>query len=411
MPPNAAFAAALLVANAAWVALGLYALRRVRRGSVAGHGCAGDTRPDATPASVASDSSPEQYPSVPPPLSVLKPLAGVDAGLERALTSFFEQDHPNYELVFGVEGASDPAVAVVNALRQRYPHVPARLVVHGGGRGLNPKVSNLRAMLEAASHPRLLISDSNVLVPPHYLRETALLLEAPGTGLVTHLIAGTAVSGLGATLEALELDGTIAPAVAIAHGPCGTAAVIGKSMAFHRAHLERVGGFESVSDVLAEDYVLGRAFHEAGLRVTLAPTPVGNLLGRGTVARTFRRLLRWGMIRVRLNPLLTLLEPLQRPLVCALLGVAAGLPAEFALPVAFASTVLRDAGARLILGQRRMGLDVLVGIGADLLAVAAWACAWFPRHVVWRGRRVRVSSGTRLYGDAPRSIPGPVTVT
>jgi ceramide glucosyltransferase len=181
-------------------------------------------------------------------------------------------------------------------------------------------------------------------------------------------------------------------------------------MAFRRHDLARVGGLESVAHVLAEDYVLGRAFHAAGLRVDVAPTPVANWLGRGALLSAFRRLLRWGMIRVRLNPGLVALEPLQRPLVCAAIGFTAGLDPGWLLPWALALTLVRDIGARALLGERRIAIDVALGPVADGLALAAWLCAWFPRHVVWRGRRVRVAAGTRLYADAPMGSPGPVVV-
>jgi ceramide glucosyltransferase len=133
-----------------------------------------------------------------PPLSVLKPVKGVDDDLEANLESFFGLDYPRFELVFGVEGLGDPVLAVLQRLRARYPRVPCRVVVHAGGRGLNPKVSNLRAMLEGGSHDAVVVSDSNVRVPANYLRSLAAHLAEPGVGLVTSPIAAQGERSLGA---------------------------------------------------------------------------------------------------------------------------------------------------------------------------------------------------------------------
>src|SRR4051794_21122847 len=97
-------------------------------------------------------------------VSVLKPVAGIDDGLENNLRTFFEQDYPRYEIVFGVQGEEDPALDLVRRLMREHPGVDARVVVHDGGCGINPKVSNLRAMLTAARHDLMVVSDSNIRV-------------------------------------------------------------------------------------------------------------------------------------------------------------------------------------------------------------------------------------------------------
>ncbi len=204
-----------------------------------------------------------------PPVSVLKPLCGVDTALRDNLQTFFEQDYPVFELVFGVQGEDDPAAIVVRELRAAYPDVICRLVVHDGGRGVNPKVSNLRSMMGAVMHDVVVVSDSNVAVHPAYLREMATELaqkDAPGdrVGLVTSLFTGVEEETLGATLENLHLNGTVAGGVAISNELLSKAAVVGKSMMFRRTVFERLGGFSSVAHVLAEDYVMGRMFEAAG---------------------------------------------------------------------------------------------------------------------------------------------------
>lgn len=341
-----------------------------------------------------------------PPVSVLKPLRGVDEHLERNLRAFFEQDHPCFELVFGIEGDEDPALAVVRRLRRAYPNTRVRLVVHDGGRGINPKVSNLRAMLEAVEHDVLVISDSNVRVPRDYLRRMATEMLEPGVGLVTSPFAGTGERTLGATLENLHLNGGVAAGVAVPTELLGHPVVVGKSMMFRRSVLARLGGLESVAHVLAEDYVIGRMFHAAGYRIRLCPQPIQNVNARTTLRQMLDRHVRWGMIRLRMQPVAFVLEPLTVPLVVALLAPAFGVGGPAPLVWAFALTLLRDATQWIALrGPRGLARALPLFPLRDAVVLLAWATAFFRRHVVWRGHRVRVSAGTRLYADRPAQPP------
>ncbi|MCS6797549.1 MAG: glycosyltransferase [Myxococcota bacterium] len=337
-------------------------------------------------------------------MTVLKPLCGVDPELEDNLRSFFEQDHPRFEIVFGVRGASDPAVAVVRRLIAAYPHVQARLVVHDGGPGLNPKVANLRAMLEAvgATHDVLVISDSNVRAGRGYLRAMQRELERAGTGLVTTPVRGRGARTIGAALENAHLDGEIVAAVALPTLLAIHPVVMGKSMMFRRSVFEALGGFESVSSVLAEDYVMGRMFHEAGWRVRIAADVVDNVTVQTTVRGFLQRQLRWSMMRWRLQPVAFLLEPLLRPIVLAALAPLCGVPWTVALGGALLLTAARDATHHLALhGRAGLWQPVFVGPLRDVLVTLVGIATPPFRHVRWRGTRVRLSAGTRLYARAP----------
>jgi ceramide glucosyltransferase len=346
-----------------------------------------------------------------PPVSVLKPLCGADDSLEANLRTFFEQSHDHYELVFGVQGDDDPAVDIVRALRDVHPEIPVRLVVHDGGRGVNPKVSNLRAMLEAVEHDVVVISDSNVAVDRFYLQRLCTDLEEPGVGLVTSPIAGVGERSLGATLDALHLNGVIAGGVATANELVGHPAVIGKSMMFRRSVFERLGGFGTVANVLAEDYVIGRMFHAAGYEVRLAATPVRNVTGHGSVRGFHRRLVRWGMMRFRLAPIPFLLEPLSMPLVVALAAPLFGVEGRWVLVWGVLLTLGRDAAQWTLLRGSEGLLRALPWFPLrDLLTMAAWCVAPFKKHVEWRGNRVRVSAGSRLYAEVPPEEPAVLMV-
>jgi ceramide glucosyltransferase len=334
-----------------------------------------------------------------PPLTVLKPLAGADDALPGNLATFFAQDYPDFELVFGVVGADDKAVPVVRALMAAHPRVRARLVIHDGSAGLNPKVANLRAMLAAGGRDVVVVSDSNVAVSPRYLRSMAARLE-PGVGLVTSLFAGVGERTLGARLENLHLCGSIAPAVAASEVLRGDALVVGKSLLFRRSVFEELGGMESLASVLAEDYVMGRMFTEAGLRVVTSTEIIRNVNVAASVWAFVRRQARWGLMRSRLKPLAYPFEPLANPVAVALAALALGaapLPvAVWALALAF----LRDAAAWLVLrGPRGLAAAAPLGLLKDALVLGAWLAAPWKRRVSWRGNRLRISAGTRLYQE------------
>jgi ceramide glucosyltransferase len=346
---------------------------------------------------------PEDTNAVLPPLSVLKPLCGADESLEQNLETFFAQRYPDFELIFGVESGADTAIEVVRKLIARHPEVRARLAIHGR-RGLNPKVANLRGILEAGARDLVVISDSNIAVAPDYLARLARKFTADPDrepGLVTNLFAGVGARSLGARLESLQLDGPVAGGIAsseILSG--GSAILVGKSMMFRRSRFESLGGMESLSSVLAEDYVMGRMFKEAGYPVRVCAEVVRNVTVHTSVRAFFLRQLRWAMLRSRIKPLLYPFELLLNPIAVALFSFALGSGA-WVFAWAFALTLVRDLLQWLRLsGPSGIGA-VCLGIVKDLFMIAAWALAPFAGTVVWRGHKLRVSAGTRVYAGAP----------
>jgi ceramide glucosyltransferase len=365
---------ACVAACSLWNAAGLIALVRVTRARA----------PDATR-------------TRPPAVSILKPLNGADAGLYANLRSFFEQDHPDFELVFGVTDPNDASLAVVARLRREFANVASKVIIHDGGPALNPKVRNLLGVWPHAQHDLLLISDSNVWAPRHYVSELALLHERARAGIVTNLFAGSAENTLGSALENVQLNGFCAAGSALPT-LSGDAAVIGKSTLFSRAALDRLGGLSRLSCVLAEDFILGKMFETAGQRVVIAPTVLRNPNRDLSVRAAFGRHLRWAMLRWRLRPLAALLEPVASPLLMfpfawQLLGPNAW--AWLALLL-----IVRDVGGWVTLrGWERAWVPLLLAPVRELAAPVAWLLGALKRHVTWRGQRLRLSSGTLLYAE------------
>jgi ceramide glucosyltransferase len=349
-------------------------------------------------ARLASRPAPALAPVLLPSVSVLKPLCGADPSLEACLESFFTQTHPRYELVFGVTDPQDPALAVVERVRARHPSVTAKVVVHTPPPGQNPKVANLRGMLPHAAHDLVLVSDSNVRAPAHYLSAMCSVVASdPSVGLVSTLFVGTGGEGVGSALESVQLAGFCAAGVALPMA-FGDAAVIGKSMLFSRAACDHLGGLERLADVLAEDYVLGKMFQHAGRRVVLAPVIIENVLGRMTLKAFGDRHLRWSMMRFRLRPFAFLLEPLTCPL--AVLPFAWALWGPWALAWGVATLFLRDVVASVSLrGARELHRPMVYGWLRDAVVLWVWAQAFFRKHISWRGHRVRMGAGTLLFAE------------
>lgn len=342
-----------------------------------------------------------------PAISILKPLCGVDDGLEENLASFAALDHPRFEVVLGVASPEDPAWPVALAAARRWPD-RFRAVLQRGAPGLNPKVNQLVTLAREARHDVLVVSDSNVRVDRGYLLEIAALLEDPAVGLVTHPIAGVCERTLGSLFDHLHLAGSITPGVVAAKRLTGRDIVVGKSMALRRADLAAMGGFEAVKDVLAEDYVMGRMVSAViGKRVAVARRPIQNVSERRTLGAFAGRYRRWGVLqRQGAGAVPYAAMGLLNPVLLGVVGLAATPSATTAALLAgicVTKAALDGAAARALRpgGFRPRQLALIPA--KDLLYGAMWAVALVRADVAWRGTRIRVGRGTRI--EAPGERP------
>jgi ceramide glucosyltransferase len=335
-----------------------------------------------------------------PPISILKPLCGLDDDLEAHLEQFARLDYPRYEVLLGVKDRRDGAYGLARAVAARHPG-RVRLVLQRGEPGLNPKVNQLITLSAAARHDLLVVSDSNVAVPPGYLHEIATLLGDPTVGLVTHLIAGSGARRLGALLDNLQMSAAVAPGVAAAHRIARRTIVIGKSMALRRADLSALGGFEALRDVLAEDFALGRAMERSlGKRVALASRPVENVTRDQGVGDFLARWRRWSVIhRKAVGPVVYAGELLLNPILLCTLALCASPGALAGAGCAVGCTV-RLVCDRLAVGALGAETGRRSALWAsplkDLLVGAAWAHGLVRSTIVWRGNVRRVLPGTRM---------------
>ncbi len=336
-----------------------------------------------------------------PPISILKPLKGIDDNLYWNLVSFVRQDYPRFELLLGVDDPHDPVVALVRQVQADFPRAPIRLVIRRSRVGLNPKVNNLQNLLDSSRHEHVLISDSNVMVSRDYLRRTVASLSDPKVGLVSNVVIGDGEQSLGSLLENVHLNTFILAGVCLGDW-LGHPVVVGKSMLMRRADLMRLGGLHAVRDVLAEDYVLGKRIHDAGMTVVLSSHPVLTINQHWDVRRTLSRHGRWAKLRRFLQPAAFALEPVAfsgfwfaLALTLSLVGdrsdaaqlALSGLLTKAALDVMLLAFV-RDAQPTLLAWP--------LSVARDCLMVAVWLHACGSRTVRWRGNRLRLGRGTVL---------------
>jgi ceramide glucosyltransferase len=338
-----------------------------------------------------------------PPISVLKPLAGVDDGLEENLRTFFEQQYPEFEILFAVREADDPAVAVLDRLRARYPGVPARLIVTGEPPYPNAKVFSLDRMLAASRFPLVVMSDSDVRVTPDMLRVMAREFADPGVGMITCPYRAVAGRSIWSTLEAVGLNTEFLGGVLVARMLDGMKFALGPTIAARREVLERIGGFDAVKDYLAEDFVMGKLAAERGAGVILSSYAIEHRIGAQGFAANLRHRLRWSRSTRRSRPWGYVGQVFTDPLPLAL-ALWAARPGWW--PVALAAVALRAAAGwatawgvlRDPLTRRRWWLTPL----QDLASFLVWAAGFFGNTILWRGRRYYLRKDGRF-----ELVPGP----
>jgi ceramide glucosyltransferase len=213
-----------------------------------------------------------------PPVSIVRPICGLDNFLEETLRTSFDLAYPTYELIFCVASARDPAIAVVQELISAHPRSRARLLVGDDRVSHNPKLNNCVKGWRAAQHGWIAIADSNVLMPPDYIQRL-LAAWKPDTGLVCSPPVGCRPIGFSAGLECAFLNTYQVRAQYFAD-TLGFGFAQGKTMLWRRADLEGAGGIAALGGEIAEDAASTKIVRAAGLRVRLTAPPFGQPLGR-----------------------------------------------------------------------------------------------------------------------------------
>ena len=326
------------------------------------------------------------------PVTVLKPLYGDEPMLYEALRSFCVQNYPAYQIVFGVRDPNDPALNAVRRLQADLPHVDIVVVVDAILHGMNRKVSNLINMAREAKHELFVISDSDMHVGPDYLQRVVGGFDDPRVGLVTSLYTGRPVHNtLVSDLAVSNINHLFFPSALVGMWLCGRSDCFGATMALSRTTLAAIGGWDVLSDQLADDFVLGREVKATGFKVALAP-----VLPATTVAETdWNHLLahemRWARTIRTMAPVGSVLALIQYPVSFALIAcLLSGFSANFVWLLAGAACA-RAVAARAIdyrLRLRRLPLWLIPL--RDITAFYIVLVSFCGRRVQWRGHSMRV---------------------
>jgi ceramide glucosyltransferase len=339
-----------------------------------------------------------------PPVSILKPLKGTDPDIYESFRSHCLQDYPEYEIIFGVSDPADPAVASVQRLQREFPGHAIRLVVCPNQLGSNIKVSNLDQMLQTARYDRLIVNDSDIRVERDYLRRVMAPLADASVGMVTCLYRGVAAPTFGSRLESLGISTDFCAGVLVARQlEGGLQFGLGSTLAFRRADLERIGGFRSIVDFLADDYELGRRIAALGLQVQLSEVVVETHLPAYDWQGFWAHQLRWarGVRDARAAGYVGLVSTFG--LMWALLNLLVARAAPWSWAVLGAVMLLRLAVAlvvgKAVLEGKTLPRNLWLLPVRDLIAVLVWAASFAGHTVTWRGDRFKLKNGRLIRMD------------
>jgi ceramide glucosyltransferase len=333
-----------------------------------------------------------------PPVSILKPLKGIDPEIYESFRSHCLQDYPDYEIIFGVSDPADPAVASVERLRREFPERAIQLVICPNILGPNVKVSNLEQMVQAARHEYLIVNDSDIRVERDYLQWVIAPLADARVGMVTCLYRGVAAPTLGSRLEALGISTDFSASVLAAQLlEDGLSFGLGSTLAFRRNELNQIGGFRAIVDYLADDYELGHRIAGLGLRVALSDVVVETHLPAYDFAGFLAHQMRWarGVRDSRLGGYIGLASTFG--LMWALLNLLLAHAAPWSWAVLGAVLLLRILVA-LAVGKSTLKDSQLLGQMwllplRDLIGVGVWLASFWGHTVTWRGDRFELRKG------------------
>jgi ceramide glucosyltransferase len=322
-----------------------------------------------------------------PPLSVLKPLHGLDEGLEENLRSFFEQDYPAFEILFAVEEEADAAVPVARQLIARYPHTPARLVIAGPSPFPNAKVHSLRAMVAEARNDLIVMADSDVRVTPEFLRIVAAEMSRPNVALVTSPYRAVAGKSFWSRLEAIGLNTEFIAGVLVARMLGGMDFALGPNIATRKTHLDEIGGLAELQLYLAEDFVMGNRLAGRGRGVVLSSYAIEHRIGSQALGPNLSHRLRWNRSTRRSRPLGYVGQIFTYPLPLAL-ALAAWNPWWW--PLSAVTIAIRYLAAwRTSKSVEARPSYVWLPL-QDLISFAMWGAGFFGNEITWRSRRFSI---------------------
>lgn len=335
-----------------------------------------------------------------PPVTIIKPVKGMDADSYENFASFCIQDYPQFQIIFAAASESDPVLPVIERLLKDFPNVDMELVVDGRIYGPNYKVCNLINACPKAKHDIIIVCDSDIRVGNNFLKEVCAPFADPGIGLVTSLYRSSAIPGMATAIEAMGFTAEMVPNVMVALKLEGLSFALGAAMAVRRKALEDIGGFPVLVDYLADDYQLGNKVHRAGWDLALSDYFVESIMHRERLSQVLSRQLRWARTMRVSRPGGYFASGITQPFPAAFLALllsgcsTAGILAALFLYGVRSMTALAFSCVFMKDGVFPRWLWLLPV--RDMFAFATWLLSFAGDRVRWRGHIFRLLPGGKI---------------
>jgi ceramide glucosyltransferase len=347
-----------------------------------------------------SIKQPKSSPEFCPPVTVLKPIHGLEKNQRENLRSTCLQDYPLFQVVFSVQNADDPAIPLLKEIQAEFGDQRVTLAIENCRAGTNGKINNMIGGLRHARHDVLVISDSDVLLKPDYLKTIVSPLADPSVGCACTLYKAARAEAWFEKMELLTLNADFMANVLFAHVSRASKFCLGASAAIHRSTLEQLGGLESLSDYLVEDYEMGRRIWMLGKKVEILPYFVDTIVDLKSPSEWWNHQVYWDQNTRAARPIAFFATALVRSVPFALLYAAARLFDPIGLWVLAGALSLRLAGAAVILGLGLRDREGMRSLGLllfrDMASLATWLLAFTKRTTVWRGASFILTRDGRL---------------
>ena len=351
-------------------------------------------------------------PGFTPPITMLKPVHGAEPGLDAHLATFFEQDYPEYEILFCARDANDAGLETARRVAAKYPHIPAKFFSTGGVPDyINAKVASMELMEAHATHDILVVSDSDVRVSPDYLRAVALPFADGAVGAMCCPYRGIAADGgLWARLEAVGMSVEMTAGVLVARMVEGMQFVLGPTMAFRREAICKMGGFKVTADYCADDFVLGNETFKLGQKVALSTHAIDHVVLNSKFVSSMKHQVRWMKSTRFSRPKGHFGTALTFGIPFGLLGLVAGAlighpwwgVALFAWTLALRLAMSITVGGMVVQDRSWFGLLVLYPV-RDLMGFCFWAASYWGRKILWRGSVFELLPGGKMKAERPEN--------
>ncbi|AFY73313.1 hopanoid biosynthesis associated glycosyl transferase protein HpnI [Synechococcus sp. PCC 7502] len=339
-----------------------------------------------------------------PPITILKPVCGLDPEIYLNFASFCTQNYPKYQLIFAVSDPNDPVIAVVKQIIHDFPsvdfpHLDIELVQNDRLIGTNYKISNLANALPMAKYETLVLADSDVRVDPEYLQTLVQPLADPRVGAVTCLYRPI-MNGWVATLEAVGISTDYLSSVLVANQLEGIKFALGTTIAIKKTVLAEIGGFEAIAAYLADDYQIGYLTSQLGYKVVLSHYIIDHFISTNNFPELLDRQLRWAYCTKVSRPWgylgLFFTQGIATSLIFLLISGGSGW-GWVGLAIAWISRmILAWVVAVWGLKDRTASKFLWLVPIRDLLSFGIWLYSWFSNSMNWRGRRLKLSDSGKL---------------